>query len=724
MFRNLAAVGVKPGDIDTETKWPEDPDEVVLNDMDSGALINELSTLKLLPGQFDLTPYMKGPGAESPGGATWMLFDAIQKQPAVIEEGTWRGTRLALTKIYGLIEQRYMSVMDVAQVDPIFPSRLTMQQRRKLFQFTQIQENGKTRDGYPPHLDLNLHDEGWDEENTDQSPDHSPFWLFNWTHLGLLKTIMLGAIPRTFVGTPDVGTTIAKVEDYNREQLQRAREHKNRFDDIFKRDNVGDLSDWTNPTTIERASDDWINHFIHAAKTPGDIVAETTITQLKTSSRESLYMQDYSYFRTAAGLKADDDIKCEFEDLKTGKRHIGDLYPLAIVTDWRGSPDNSVTIYNRRLFKRTNIWTGEDYQSPESKKNTEVDDWPWRYAKTCVQCSDWFRHEVTVHLTRTHLIEEAIIVAANRTIDPKHPLFRMLRPHWQKTLALNRAARDTLVPSVILEIVGFKKDEALEFICNEYTSFKFKESYVPNDLRNRGFPPEKLNDPKFHKYAYARCINSMWNKIRAYVEGMLSLIYPGPDADQQVCDDKEIQDWAEEMRYPLGANLSSFPTVGTFQELVDCVTMCIHIASPQHTAVNYLQHYYQGFVINKPSCLFAEPPTSLEELIHYTEDDLVKALPMNHPREWLLSSHVPYLLSFKPNQESETLIGCIATMYNIYGSKPSPTDTDKKTREVIGDFYRALQATDYEFKKYADDVGDKIAYDVLDSKSNAVSILI
>ena len=84
------------------------------------------------------------------------------------------------------------------------------------------------------------------------------------------------------------------------------------------------------------------------------------------------------------------------------------------------------------------------------------------------------------------MAEEATIVSANRQLPPEHPVFRILRPHWQKTLALNGAARITLVPKVILNIVGFDKDQATSFIRDEYSSFDFENSYVPKDLRRRG----------------------------------------------------------------------------------------------------------------------------------------------------------------------------------------------------------------------------------------------
>ncbi|KAJ5827690.1 hypothetical protein N7447_004453 [Penicillium robsamsonii] len=743
MVRNLTAVD-GPGDTAPPTKWPKNPEEVVLNDMDTGALINELADLRLLPKKVDVTPHQQEAWAKKSGVLASVAFESNQQ--VRIEEGTYRGTQLALTKVYDLIEQQYMSFTDVAQVEPLIPTAFTRQEKRDFFVFT------KGEDGYPPHLDLGLNKE-WvkNEGDKNQRSNLGPFDLFNWYRLLQLSNIMNGTLPLDFTtGTPDRGKTIAEVEKYNRK-----RRADWAFRDIFDRPNVGDLQDWysdarfaqqhftgTNPTTITRASNDWIYHFIQAAKTSDDADAKGIITKLSTSSPESFYVQDYSYFRTITDIDSADEIKYETRD-KNGAETSpprygcasvclfylngkGKLYPLAIVPDWRGTL-RSVTIYNRELFKRTDIQTGDEKTRGKNEARVdEANDWPWRYAKTCVQCSDWFRHEVTVHLARTHLVEESIIVSANRQFDPDHPVFRILRPHWQKTLALNASARDTLVPSVIIKIIGFSPPQALKFIQEEYRTFDFEGSYVPNDLRKRGFPPEELNEPKFHNYAYARCINSMWTKLRSYVEEMLSLHYKGANADQEVENDISIQKWFKEMRSPDGADLRFFPAITTFEELVDCVTMCIHIASPQHTAVNYLQDYYQGFVINKPSCLFTAPPTSLESLLSYTEQDLVKALPMNHPHEWLLSSHVPYLLSFKPNEKTETLMGCIHTAWSIYSNKCRPSDVDKKTKDALHRFYQALQASDDEFERYAkekDDIED-IPYNVLETRYNAVSILI
>lgn len=347
--------------------------------------------------------------------------------------------------------------------------------------------------------------------------------------------------------------------------------------------------------------------------------------------------------------------------------------------------------------------------------------------------SDWIRHEVTVHLCRTHLVEEATIVAANRTLPQDHDVYQILYPHWQKTLSLNAAARTTLMPSVITPLMGMETDHVYKFLLSEYEQYDFKGSYIPRDLENRGFPADKIasGDRKYHNYAWARCILSMWYKIRRYVKAMLILRYTGADPDLEVRQDEAVQNWSKEMRAPIckedpqmsGANLASFPEIKGLDDLIDAVTMCIHIASPQHTSINYLQNYYQSFVVNRPPALYASPPKSRDELMGYVEDNLVAALPMNHPHDWLLASHIPYLLSFKPG-DKESLIIYAASKYHVYKHKQS--QRSQAIREAAKAFYIDLAESEEEFQEYgkACDDSDVIEYEVLSPSWNAVSILI
>ena len=96
--------------------------------------------------------------------------------------------------------------------------------------------------------------------------------------------------------------------------------------------------------------------------------------------------------------------------------------------------------------------------------------------------------------------------------------------------------------------------------------------------------------------------------------------------------------------------------------------MCIHIASPQHIAANYLQEYYQSFVVNKPPPLCQPPPKRLAELQNYKEKDAIAALPVNRPVEWLLAAHIPTLLSMKVEEELNLVNSAIA-VFNAAESK-------------------------------------------------------
>jgi hypothetical protein len=315
--------------------------------------------------------------------------------------------------------------MDTFNFEPTVPSPLTMQQKRQFFAFTDGSDN------YHPHLNLAGNVPAAKKEASEvQKSTLSITDIFNQMRLLQLASLLPTLVPQTFLskialpvvgvtadawfgkmGTPDAGVWLQDVENYNR-KMRAKWIHK----DIFDLPNVGDLEDWysdarfaqqhftgTNPTTIERASEQWIAHFTKASKDPADKKAQETIMALTYSSKESLYMQDYSYFRKAAGMDESAVIKCEYEETykedgktKTRKGYrygcasvclfflndAGTLQPLAIVIDWRGSADKSVTIYNRELIKRDpNLRSLDAEADKDGKTVDEAHDWGWRYGE-------------------------------------------------------------------------------------------------------------------------------------------------------------------------------------------------------------------------------------------------------------------------------------------------------------------------------------------------------
>ncbi|KAL0933751.1 lipoxygenase 1 [Colletotrichum truncatum] len=687
------------------------------------ARITELSLVDFDPGVFDNELLRQGIVTRLD---QQNLEKKARRGKGNISSGTYDGTQAAVTHAYKKIERSFESYFDVLQIEPTIPRFIDLEFKKTIYQYSSFPYDEKGNLAYPPHLQC-----------VPLANDVPKLCIFN--AMGLIETgvMVQQVVPDNFInksedflfgkldaligGCPQAGPTIADCERYNRF-------HRKTGTDIERGTNIGLLPDWysdrrfadqaftgTNPTTIEKVPADLLAEFIDAAERNGYTYWAKTLSDLNPAS---LFVQDCRYFRKACGVEpgetmhwkepiSQDNWACAavtlFQLFGDGK-----LHPVAIVCDYKQNMASSVTIFNRR-------------HRPSDPSIFEKEDWPWRYAKTCAQVTDWIRHEVGVHLTRAHFIEESVIVATHRTIPMEHIVYKLLQPHWYKTLSLNAAARQTLVPQVIKDLIGLSPDQTFKFMAYEFESFDYVQNYVPNDLARRGFPNTKegLEDRKYKNYAYAKNILSMWHVIRDYVMGMLLTVYEEGRADEMVREDVFIQDWCKEARNE--GRITGFPTIQTLDELCDAVTMCIHIASPFHTTVNYLQNFYQAFVIAKPPMLCQNLPQTLEELLGYTEADMTRALPIGRQREWLLAAQVPWLLSFKVASDS-SLIHFAHSQWRTHCRLDRES---RKIQKISEAFYYGLRDLEVEFlvTSRSMDKGS-IPYTVMDPVNTAVSILI
>ncbi|RPA81441.1 Lipoxygenase [Ascobolus immersus RN42] len=661
-----------------------------------------------------------------------------------VEKGTFMGTKIALDQMWRLITEAHQNYFTATKREALIPLNIPTIEKKSLYEW-------EVND-YPPHCKL-----------VPQEADVPAKQIFDIFALAHVRGIVNRAIPDTFSNesitdtvlrlvsdlddkgfdlldrTPENAVTIKDVEDFNTKYRRQVFGNG-----AYDSPNIGDRPDWytdmvyaeqqfigVNPTSIEQCPMELIGEFIDEAVKQGreDIA---NILRRETHNK-SLYVQDCRYFRDAISYsfrgKAVPQVSPTdpLED-GTGKygcasvslfqlHDDGMLHPLSIVLDYKGSMKDSVTIFNRRT-------------SPTDDSSHEASDWAWRYAKTCAQVSDYLRHQVAVHLVNTHLVEEAIIVATNRCFPPTHPIIRLLQPHWQKTLSINAAGRAVLFPEVITDVVGITEAQAISYVNYTYDNFDFTGSYVPNDLASRGFPISELpTSPKYHTYGYGRSILSTWNILKRFVLATLQVEY---ESDDHVRADIDVQEWCNELRSPTGGRLSSFPSeFNTIEDLADAITMCIHIASPQHTAVNYLQQYYTTFVISRPASLTAPLPKTLAELQAYKEKDLVEALPLKRTREYLLMSHVPWLLN-SDVPDDLTLAHYAVSVYQCKEVRLG-NDAGKQTKrsEIGKKFYEDLRELQKEIGKMSeelikDDEGLRVlgGYSVLDPGKAAVSILI
>ena len=76
---------------------------------------------------------------------------------------------------------------------------------------------------------------------------------------------------------------------------------------------------------------------------------------------------------------------------------------------------------------------------------TPNDGFNWLIAKTIVETADGNIHEASTHLGRTHLAMEPFVISTYRQLAENHPLYVLLSPHFEGTLAINKAAWQHLI---------------------------------------------------------------------------------------------------------------------------------------------------------------------------------------------------------------------------------------------------------------------------------------
>lgn len=355
---------------------------------------------------------------------------------ADLRQGTYGGTQLALTEMYDRVERGYISYFDAIAIESTIPQTIPFEEKASRYRY---QPAGK--DKYPPHLDVI------------PTKDETPIWqIFNAIGLLDAASLLPKIIPKTFLGriANDIQSTLLDIVDGEPQKGPKIAyvERRNKYDrqsgtDIERGANIAsDYDDWysdarfaqqqftgTNPTTLTIVTPKLYNEFKAAATAQGlkDVVS------LLESAEKDLYVQDCSYFREAAGLQPDDVMisedpygnrfGCAAVSLFLLHPH-GQLHPLAICVDYKATMDKSVVIFNKRLL-------ASDVSPPEKE------DWPWRYAKTCAQVSDWARHEIAIHLTDAHLVSPSSEIFH---LDTDYPLHR---PHcgsrpWLSSSSLSR----------------------------------------------------------------------------------------------------------------------------------------------------------------------------------------------------------------------------------------------------------------------------------------------
>ncbi|TYQ30721.1 lipoxygenase family protein [Pseudanabaena sp. UWO310] len=308
----------------------------------------------------------------------------------------------------------------------------------------------------------------------------------------------------------------------------------------------------------------------------------------------------------------------------------------------------------------------------------QADDEPnWLLAKTVVQIADANYHELISHLGRTHLFIEPFAIATNRQLASNHPLYILLKPHFQGTLAINNAAQSGLISAggTVDSLLAGTITSSRTLSAQSVENYNFNEAMLPVALKKRGVDDVNM----LPDYPYRDDALLVWGAIATWVKNYLSIYY---FSDTDVLRDSELQAWAKEITSVDGGRVKSFGQNGqiqTFDYLVDAVTLLIFTSSAQHAAVNFPQGDLMDYTPAIPLAGYTPAPTATTGA---TEADFFAMLPPIDQAKSQLT--MTYILG--------------SVYYTTLGDYGSDYFNDDRLQQPLRDFQDGLKAIESTIK--------------------------
>ena len=253
---------------------------------------------------------------------------------------------------------------------------------------------------------------------------------------------------------------------------------------------------------------------------------------------------------------------------------------------------------------------------------TPADGYSWKLAKNCVLVAHNTYHGEVTHLGRTHLISEAVLLAAVRNLASVHPVAVLLRRHFEGTASINKLAVELLIqPGRAVEyLIGSDLKSTYPWIADHRKNFSFTGNYLPAKLERSGTDGVAV----LPYYPYRDDGLLVWTAIRRWADVFVDGYYR---SDADVREDHELQAWAAEVASPDGGAVRDFGlTPGEINDrtdLAEILTMVIWTAGPQHAAVNFTQLEHLSYLPANPLAGFTDEPRGRD----HTLDDWLANLP-------------------------------------------------------------------------------------------------
>lgn len=193
-------------------------------------------------------------------------------------------------------------------------------------------------------------------------------------------------------------------------------------------------------------------------------------------------------------------------------------------------------------------------------------------------------------------------MATMRNLPDSHPIYKLLRPHFRYTMAINTRARKTLInPGGILDQVFAIGGKGMgEFFKRVSKEFSVDWTNIRKNSKERGVD----NPDQLPGYYYRDDGLKVFKAIEDYVRDIVDEFY---ESDQKVETDDELKAWVTDIytnAFPShfgGTQGHDFPPkITTKEELVERCTVIIFTGSAQHSSINFGQYSIYGHVPSAP----------------------------------------------------------------------------------------------------------------------------
>ncbi|XP_073779358.1 arachidonate 5-lipoxygenase b, tandem duplicate 2 isoform X3 [Danio rerio] len=315
-------------------------------------------------------------------------------------------------------------------------------------------------------------------------------------------------------------------------------------------------------------------------------------------------------------------------------------------------------------------------QTTPGEKNTVFlptdDEYDWLLAKMWVKSSDYNIHQLITHLLRTHLISEVFTIAMFRQLSAVHPVYKLLIPHVRFTIAINTAARETLInEGGVFGKVDSTGGIGIEQVIRKgMQTLTYKSLCFPEAMKIRNVDSKE----DLPNYYYRDDGMMVWEAVKSFVSDVVKIYY---SSDATVQGDEEIQAFVQDVcSYGMKncPNNGEFPNaLKTREQLVEYLTIVIFTASAQHAAINFGQFDWYAWIPNTPSTMRKPPPTEKGKVdMKYIMESL--------PDRGRSSLHLGTIWILSQFQDNELFLG-------VY---PDKYFTEEPAMEAIKNFRKKL----------------------------------